>query len=71
LSGVTPLIASLGKPKTITSKVNLIVFAKASNVAFSAPCFCQAFLALILLNIKAKALLRSFLALIIRSLPPG
>jgi hypothetical protein len=69
--GVTPLIAPFKKPKTITLKVNSIVFAKALNVAFSAPCSYQAFLALILLNIKAKAPLRSFLALIIRSLPPG
>jgi hypothetical protein len=68
---VTLLITSLKKPKTITLKINLIVFAKALNVAFSAPCFCQAFLALTLLNIKAKALLRSFLALIIRLLPSG
>jgi hypothetical protein len=65
------LIAFLGKPKTITLRVDLIVFAKALNVAFSVPCFCQAFLALTLLNIRAKALLRSFLALVIRSLPPG
>jgi hypothetical protein len=49
-------------------RVNFIVFAKAPNVAFNALCSCQAFLALTLLNIKAKALLRSFLAFIIRSL---
>jgi hypothetical protein len=49
-------------------KVNSIVFVKALNVAFSAPCFCQAFLVLTLLNIRAKALLKSFLALVIRSL---
>jgi hypothetical protein len=64
---VTLLIASLKKLKTITLKVNLIVFAKALNVAFSAPCSCQAFLALTLLNVKAKAPLRSFLAFVIRS----
>jgi hypothetical protein len=68
LSGVTLLIASLGKPKTIMLKVNLIVFAKALNVASNIPCFYQAFLALTLLNIKAKAPLRSFLALVIRLL---
>jgi hypothetical protein len=68
---MTSLIAPLGKPKTITLKVDLVVFAEASNVAFSASCSCQAFLALTLLNVKAKALLRSFLALVIRSLPSG
>jgi hypothetical protein len=66
---VTLLIASLKKLKTIILRVNLIVFAKALNVAFSALCFYQAFLALTLLNIKAKALLKSFLALVIKSLP--
>jgi hypothetical protein len=69
LFNVTLLIASLRKLKTITLKVDLVVFAKALNVAFSAPCFCQAFLALTLLNIRAKAPLRSFLALVIRLLP--
>jgi hypothetical protein len=71
LSGVTLLIAPLKKPKTITLKVDSVVFAKASNVASSVSCSCQAFLALTLLNIRAKALLRSFLALVIKSLPPG
>jgi hypothetical protein len=71
LSDVTSLIASLKKPKTITLKVNLVVFAKALNVAFNASCSCQAFLALTLLNIRAKASLRSFLALVIKSLPFG
>jgi hypothetical protein len=71
LSNITLLIALLRKPKTITLKVNLVVFAKALNVAFNASCSCQAFLALTLLNIRAKALLRSFLALVIRSLPPS
>jgi hypothetical protein len=52
-------------------RVDSVVFAKASNVAFSALCSCQAFLALTLLNVRAKASLRSFLALVIRSLPPG
>jgi hypothetical protein len=50
-------------------KIDLVVFAKALNVAFKAFCSCQAFLALTLLNVKAKAPLRSFLALVIRSLP--
>jgi hypothetical protein len=50
-------------------KVDLIVFIKALNVASNAPCFYQAFLALTLLNMKAKAPLRSFLAFVIRSLP--
>jgi hypothetical protein len=49
-------------------RVDLVVFAKALNVAFNASCFCQAFLALTLLNVKAKAPLRSFLALMIRLL---
>jgi hypothetical protein len=71
LSDVTLLIASLKKLKTITLKMNLIVFAKALNVAFSAPCFCQAFLALTLLNVRAKTLLKSFLALVIRLLSFG
>jgi hypothetical protein len=71
LSGITPLIASLGKLKTIMLKVDLVVFAKALNVAFSVPCFCQAFLALTLLNIRAKASLKSFLAFMIKSLPFG
>jgi hypothetical protein len=65
---VTLLIASLEKPKTITSKVNSVIFTKALNVAFNASYSCQAFLALTLLNIKAKALLKSFLALVIKSL---
>jgi hypothetical protein len=70
LFSVTLLIASLRKPKTITLRIDSVVFAKALNVAFSAPCFCQAFLALTLLNVRAKASLRSFLALMIRLLPP-
>jgi hypothetical protein len=49
-------------------KINLVVFTKALNVTFSALCFYQAFLALTLLNIKAKALFKSFLAFIIKSL---
>jgi hypothetical protein len=69
LFNVTSLIASFKKPKTIILKVDFIVFAKASNVVFSAFCSCQAFLALTLLNIKAKAPLKSFLALIIRLSP--
>jgi hypothetical protein len=68
---VTLLIASLKKPKTITLKVNLVIFAKALNIAFNAPCFYQAFLALTLLNVRAKASLKSFLASVIRSLPSG
>jgi hypothetical protein len=50
-------------------KINLIVFAEALNVAFNAPCFCQAFLALTLLNIRAKALFKSFLAFVTKLLP--
>jgi hypothetical protein len=69
LLGITPLIAPFKKPKTITSKVDFIVFAKALNIASSAPYSCQAFLALTLLNVRTKAPLRSFLALVIRSLP--
>jgi hypothetical protein len=69
LSSITPLIASLGKPKTIMSRVDSVVFAKALNVASSALCSYQAFLALTLLNVKAKAPLRSFLAPVIRLLP--
>jgi hypothetical protein len=49
-------------------KIDLVVFTKALNIAFNAPCSCQAFLALTLLNIKAKTLLRSFLAFVIKSL---
>jgi hypothetical protein len=71
LFSVTLLIALFGKPKTITLKVDSVVFAEAPNVAFSAPCFCQAFLALTLLNIRAKAPLRSFLAFVIKSSSPG
>jgi hypothetical protein len=52
-------------------KVNFIVFAKALNVVFSPFCFYQAFLVLTLLNIKAKALLKSFLAFMIRLLSFG
>jgi hypothetical protein len=59
------------KPKTITLKVDSVVFAEAPNVAFSAPCSCQAFLALTLLNVRAKAPLGSFLALVIRLLHSG
>jgi hypothetical protein len=66
---VTLLIAFLGKPKTITLRIDSVVFAKALNVTFNALCSCQAFLALTLLNVRAKAPLRSFLALVIRSLP--
>jgi hypothetical protein len=61
LSGVTLLIAPLRKPKTIMSRVDSVVFAKALNVASSAPCSCQAFLASTLLNVRAKAPLGSFL----------
>jgi hypothetical protein len=71
LLGVTLLIALFGKPKTIMLKVDSVVLAEALNVAFSALCFCQAFLALTLLNVRAKALLGSFLALVIRLLPSG
>jgi hypothetical protein len=71
LLGVTPLIAPFEKPKTITLRVDSVVFAEAPNVASNAPCSCQAFLASTLLNVRAKALLRSFLASVIRSLPPG
>jgi hypothetical protein len=49
-------------------KIDLIVFTKALKVAFNALCSYQTFLALTLLNIKAKAPLRSFLALVIKSL---
>jgi hypothetical protein len=66
---VTLLIAFLEKLKTITLKMDLIVFAEALNVAFNASYFYQAFLALTLLNVRAKAPLRSFLAPVIRSLP--
>jgi hypothetical protein len=52
-------------------KIDLVVFIKALNIVFSAFCFCQVFLALMLLNIKAKALFKSFLALIIKLLPFG
>jgi hypothetical protein len=65
---VTLLIAFLEKLKTITLKVNSVVFTKALNVAFNALCSYQAFLALTLLNIRAKALLKSFLALMIKLL---
>jgi hypothetical protein len=65
------LIAPLEKLKTITLKINSIVFAKASNVASNTLYSYQAFLALTLLNVKAKTPLRSFLALVIRSLPPS
>jgi hypothetical protein len=68
---VTLLIALLKKLKTITLRINLVVFAKALNVAFNVLYFCQAFLALTLLNIRAKAPLKSFLTLIIRLLPSG
>jgi hypothetical protein len=68
---VTLLIAPFKKPKTITLRVDSVVFAKALNIASSAPCSYQAFLALTLLNVKAKALLRSFLALVIRLLSSG
>jgi hypothetical protein len=68
LFSITLLIAFLKKPKIITLKINLIIFTKALNVAFSASCFCQVFLALTLLNVKAKALLKSFLAFVIRLL---
>jgi hypothetical protein len=53
------------------SRVNLVVFAEALNVAFNAPCSYQAFLALTLLNVRAKTSLRSFLASVIKSLPSG
>jgi hypothetical protein len=69
LFSVTLLIASFEKPKTITSKVDFIVFTKALNIAFSAFCSYLAFLALTLLNIRTKAPLKSFLAPVIKSLP--
>jgi hypothetical protein len=71
LLGVTLLIAPFGKPKTIMLRVNFIVLTKALNVASSAPCSYQAFLALMLLNVKAKTPLKSFLASVIRLLPSG
>jgi hypothetical protein len=49
-------------------KVDSVVFTKALNIAFSASYSCQAFLALTLLNVRAKALLKSFLALVIKLL---
>jgi hypothetical protein len=68
---VTLLIVLLRKLKTITLRVDLVVFTEALNIASSASCFCQAFLALTLLNVRAKTPLKSFLALVIRLLPPG
>jgi hypothetical protein len=65
--GITPLIAPFGKPKTITSRVDSVVFVEAPNMASSTPCSYQAFLASTLLNVRAKAPLGSFLALVIRS----
>jgi hypothetical protein len=49
-------------------RVNSVVFAKALNVASNVSCFCQAFLVLTLLNIRAKTPLKSFLAPVIRLL---
>jgi hypothetical protein len=71
LLGITLLIAPLRKLKTIMLKVNSVVFAKALNMAFNASCSCQAFLALTLLNMRTKALLKSFLAFVIRLLSSG
>jgi hypothetical protein len=68
---VTLLIASFKKLKTITLKIDFIVFAKALNVAFNASYSYQAFLALTLLNIRAKTPLKSFLAFIIKLLSSG
>jgi hypothetical protein len=65
---VTLLIASFKKLKPITLKINFIVFIKALNVTSNAFYSCQTFLALTLLNVKAKALLKSFLAFVIKSL---
>jgi hypothetical protein len=62
------LITLLKKLKIIMLRINLIVFAKALNIVFSALCFYQAFLALMFLNIKAKTLLKSFLAFVIKLL---
>jgi hypothetical protein len=49
-------------------KINLVIFTKALNMVFNVLCSCQVFLALTLLNIRAKTLLKSFLAFIIKLL---
>ena len=46
-------------------RVVFLVIAIALNITFKAPCFCYILLAFMLLNIRIKALFKSFLALII------
>jgi hypothetical protein len=65
------LIVPLGKPKTIISSVVSLVTAVALNVASSFPYSYQALLASMLLKVRAKALLRSFLTPVIRLSPLG
>ena len=71
LLAITLLIVPFGNPKTIISRVFSLVLAIALNVASSIPCSCQALLAFVLLNVSINALLRSFLAPVIRLSPPS
>lgn len=64
-------MAPLGKLKTIILSVVSVVTTKALNVATSFPCSCQTLLASMLLKVRAKALLRSFLVPVIRLSPLG
>src|SRR5256886_16672214 len=64
-------MAPLGKLKTIISSIVSLVTTKALNVATSFPCSYQALLASMLLKVRAKALLGSFLTPVIRLLPLG
>jgi hypothetical protein len=71
LLAIILLIAPFRKLKAIMSRVVFLALAMAPNIASKAPCPCYALIASVLLNVKAKALLKSFLALAIRSSPPS
>ena len=65
------LIVFFKKPKTIILKIVSVALAIILNIILKEPCFYYVLLAFMLLNISANTLLRSFLAFIIRLLPPG
>ena len=62
------LIAPFKKLKTIILKIVFVAFVVASNIVLKEPCFCYVLLAFTFLNVSANALLKSFLAFIIRLL---
>ena len=66
---IMPLIKPFKKLNIIMSKVISLALAIALNIAFKALCSCYALLVFILLNVSAKASLKSFLTLMIKPSP--